>query len=128
MIANCRVPIGLSWLTSITHLLRHYWLLVSVRGTIPCTASVEEVRPLLSAVKHLKHFIKAHGHWMSDAYLVYLTLCTTNKFNIHNSITSRLSSTLKLWFGVVCLFVIVMECFIFGISVTDSLYQISCFN
>ena len=39
-------------------------------------------------------FIKAQGDWKSDAYLVYLTLSTANKFKILNSITSRLSPTL----------------------------------
>ena len=38
-------------------------------------------------------FIKAQGDWKSDAYLVYLTLSTANKFTILNSITSRLSPT-----------------------------------
>ena len=36
-------------------------------------------------------FIKARGDWKSDAYLIYLTLSTTIKFKILNSITSRLS-------------------------------------
>ena len=39
-------------------------------------------------------FIKAQGDCKSDAYLVYLTLSTANKFRILNSITSRLSPTL----------------------------------
>lgn len=38
-------------------------------------------------------FIKAQGDWKSDAYLVYLTLSTANKFKILNSITSSLSPT-----------------------------------
>ena len=50
---------GLSWLTSITHLLRHHSrLLASIRRTIPCTAFVEVAQPLISAVMHLQHLLK----------------------------------------------------------------------
>ena len=35
-------------------------------------------------------FIKAQGDWKSDAYLVYLTLSTENKFKILHSLTNRL--------------------------------------
>ena len=38
-------------------------------------------------------FIKAQGDWKSDAYLVYLTLSTENKFKILHSITNRLSAS-----------------------------------
>ena len=58
LFVNRRMPIGLSWLTSIRHLLRHRSrLLESIECTIPQRAFVEEVRHLLSAVKHLQHLL-----------------------------------------------------------------------
>ena len=66
---------GLSWLTSIMHLLRHRsWPLASIRRTIPCTAFAEVAQPLISVMMHLQHLLKhkATGRMM----LTYFTsLC-----------------------------------------------------
>lgn len=70
---------GLFWLTSIMHFLRH-----SFHREGATFAFCHEAPTA---------FIKAQGDWKSDAYLVYLTLFTANKFKILNSITSSLSPT-----------------------------------
>ena len=44
-------------------------------------------------------FIKAHGDWQSDAYLIYLKLSTQKKLDILRSISSRLSH-IRLWVTV----------------------------
>lgn len=38
-------------------------------------------------------FIKSHGDWLSDAYLVYLTMSNDEKFKILDSITTKLRHT-----------------------------------
>lgn len=56
---NYRALIGLSWLNSIKHSLRHRsQLLTSTWWTFPRIAVVEMVRHLLSAVKHRQHLLK----------------------------------------------------------------------
>ena len=39
-------------------------------------------------------FIKSHGDWISDAYLVYLSMSNDEKFTILDSITNQLRHTL----------------------------------